>query len=117
MSYDKNNVFARILRKEIPANMVYENEIALAFHDIHPSAPLHILVIPKGEFIAFDDFVAKASAEEILGFTQTILHVIQIFDLQENGYRLLSNQGLYGGQEVPHFHVHILGGKQLGPLV
>lgn len=117
MSYDKNNVFARILRKEIPMNLIYENDVALAFHDIQPRAPLHILVIPKGEFIDFDDFAAQASPEEILGFTQAMHHVIQTFDLQKDGYRILSNKGLHGGQEVPHYHVHILGGKHLGPLV
>jgi diadenosine tetraphosphate (Ap4A) HIT family hydrolase len=115
VEYDKNNVFARILRKEIPANIVYENDVALAFHDVYPKAPTHILVIPKGEFIAFDDFAAQASAEEIIGFNQAVHHVIQTFSLQEKGYRLLSNQGLHGCQEVPHYHVHILGGKHLGP--
>ena len=102
MKYDKNNIFARILRKEIPANVVYENDVALAFHDIYPKAPLHVLVIPKGEFITFDNFAAHASPEEIIGFTQAMHHVIQNFDLQDKGYRILSNQGLHGGQEVPH---------------
>lgn len=117
MGYDKNNIFARILRKEIPADIIYEDEYALAFHDINPKAPIHILIIPKGEFISFFDFAEKASPEIVHGFTNTIHQVIQLFDLQKDGFRLLSNHGLHGGQEVPHFHVHIFGGRPLGRMI
>lgn len=117
MAYDKNNIFARILRQEIPAQVVFENDHALAFRDINPQAPVHILVIPKGEYMAFSDFATKASAEEILGFTRAVQDVIKQFDLEDKGCRILSNQGLNGGQEVPHYHVHIFGGKPLGPMI
>lgn len=117
MVYDKNNIFARILRKELPAEVVYENDYALAFHDIHPKAAVHILVIPKGEYISFFDFSDKASPDLILGFTKAIRHVIQSFNLQKEGFRLLSNDGVHGGQEVPHYHVHIFGGQPLGRMI
>lgn len=117
MGYDKNNVFAQILRKEIPANVIYENEYALAFHDINPKAPIHILVIPKGEYISFLDFSAKATPTFVYGFTKAIQHVIELFDLEKEGFRLLSNHGHHGGQEVAHFHVHIFGGRPLGPMI
>jgi histidine triad (HIT) family protein len=117
MKYDKNNIFARILRKEIPAHIVYEDDYALAFHDIYPKAPFHILVIPKGDFISFFDFSEKATADLMVGFTKAIHQVIQLLDLQKHGFRLLSNHGLHGGQEVPHYHVHIFGGRPLGPLI
>lgn len=114
MEYDKNNIFARILRKEVPAQIVYEDNYALAFHDINPKAPVHILVIPKGEFISFFDFTEKASPALVLGFERAIRQVIQDFNLQETGFRLISNHGIHGGQEVPHYHVHIFGGRPLG---
>lgn len=117
MQYDTNNVFARILRKEIPADIVYEDEYVLAFHDANPKAPIHILVIPKGEYISFFDFSEKASSEVMYGFTKAIHHVLQSLGIQKEGFRLLSNHGLHGGQEVPHFHVHILGGRPLGPMI
>lgn len=117
MRYDKNNVFARILRKEIPAGIIYEDDYALAFHDIHPKAPIHILVIPKGEFISFYDFSKNASPDLMVGFTQAVGQVIQLFDLQKNGFRVLSNHGAHGGQEIPHYHVHIFAGRPLGPMV
>jgi diadenosine tetraphosphate (Ap4A) HIT family hydrolase len=117
MDYDKNNIFARILRKEIPANIVYENEYALAFHDINPQAPVHILVIPKGEYISFFDFSEKASPELLEGFTKALHHVIKSLDLQKEGFRVLSNHGIHGGQEVPHYHVHIFGGRPLGRMI
>lgn len=117
MEYDQNNIFAKILRKEVPANIVYEDNYALAFDDIYPKAPIHILVIPKGEYISFLDFSEKATPEFIFGFTKAIQKVIQSFNLQKEGFRLLSNHGLHGGQEVPHFHVHIFGGRSLGPMI
>jgi len=117
MEYDKNNIFARILRKEIPAQVVYEDDYALAFHDINPKAPVHILVIPKGEFISFYDFAEKASSALMVGFEKAIHHVIRTFNLQEMGFRLLSNDGAHGGQEVPHYHVHIFGGRPLGRML
>lgn len=117
MDYDKNNIFARILRKELPAKVVYEDDYALAFHDINPKAPVHVLVIPKGEYISFFDFSEKASADFIHGFTKAIHLVLQSLNLQKEGFRLLSNDGIYGGQEVPHYHVHIFGGRPLGPMI
>lgn len=117
MKYDKNNVFAQILRKEISANIVYEDEYALAFHDVNPRAPIHILMIPKGEYISFFDFSEKAPPEFVQGFTKAIHHVIKSFDLQKEGFRLLTNHGSHGGQEVPHYHVHIFGGRPLGRMI
>lgn len=117
MEYDNNNVFARILRKEIPATIVYEDEYALAFHDVFPKTPVHILVIPKGEFISFFDFSEKAPPELMVGFTKAIHHVIKSFGLQKDGFRILSNHGQHGGQEVPHYHVHIFGGRPLGRMI
>jgi diadenosine tetraphosphate (Ap4A) HIT family hydrolase len=115
--YDRDNVFARILRGEIPNKTVYEDEWALAFHDIAPQAPLHILVIPKGEYVSWDDFAAKASPEEIVGFVRAVAHVAREQGLVEPGYRLLANTGAQAGQEVPHLHVHIFGGRPLGPML
>lgn len=117
MKYDRNNVFAKILRREIPANIVYEDEYALAFHDINPKAPVHILVIPKGDYISFLDFAEKATPDFIHGFTRATHHVIQSAGLEKEGFRLLSNSGLHGGQEVPHFHIHIFGGRPLGRML
>jgi histidine triad (HIT) family protein len=116
-AYDDNNIFAKILRGEIPCNKVYEDAHALAFHDIRPQAPVHVLVIPKGKYVSFDDFSAKASAEEIVGFTRAVGHVARELELDVPGYRLLANIGADGGQEVPHFHVHIFGGRRLGPML
>ncbi|MBV1837425.1 histidine triad nucleotide-binding protein [Acetobacter estunensis] len=115
--YDPNNIFARILRGEIPCKKVFENEWALAFHDIGPKAPVHVLVIPKGAYVSYADFSAKASSDEIVGFTRAVGHVAQMLGLEENGYRLISNVGPHSGQEVPHFHVHLLGGGPLGALI
>ena len=117
MKYDKNNIFARILRKDLPATIVYEDEYALAFHDISQKAPVHILVIPKGEFISFFDFSEKATPELMIGFTKAIHQVIKSFALQNDGFRILSNHGVNGGQEVPHYHVHIFGGRPLGRMI
>lgn len=115
--YDQNNIFAKILRGEIPNRTVYEDEWALAFHDINPQAPLHVLVIPKGAYVSWDDFSAKASAEEIAGFIRAVGHVAREAGLVEPGYRLLANIGGHGHQEVPHLHVHLFGGRPLGPML
>ena len=115
--YDVQNVFAKILRGEIPNKTVYEDEWALAFHDINPQAPLHVLVIPKGAYVSWDDFSAKASAEEIAGFIRAVGHVAREAGLVEPGYRLLANIGGHGHQEVPHLHVHVFAGRPLGPML
>lgn len=115
--YDANNVFARILRDEIPAKRVYEDEHALAFHDINPLAPTHVLVIPKGPFVSWDDFSANATDSEIAGFVRAVGKVAREAGLVEDGYRLLANTGLNSGQEVPHLHVHIFAGRALGPML
>ena len=117
LPYDPGNIFARILRGEIPNNTVYEDEYALAFHDIAPQAPVHILVIPKGAYVSWDDFSARASAEEIAGFVRAVGRVAREQKLVAPGYRLLANVGGHGGQEVPHLHVHLLGGRGLGPML
>lgn len=111
--YDKNNVFALILRGEIPTNKIYEDDFAIAFPDLHPKAPTHVLVIPKGEYTDFSDFTAHASAAETAGFFAAVGKVAQQLDVVESGYRLVMNTGKNGGQEVPHLHVHILAGKKL----
>lgn len=115
--YDDQNIFARILRGEIPNKTVYEDEWALAFHDINPQAPVHVLVIPKGHYVSWDDFSGKASDAEIAGFTRAVGRVARDLDLVEPGYRLLANIGQHGHQEVPHLHVHIFGGKQMGMML
>ncbi len=115
--YDDQNIFAKILRGEIPNRTVYEDEWALAFHDINPQAPEHVLVIPKGAYVCWDDFSAKASDAEIAGFARAVGHVARELGLVEPGYRLLANTGLDAHQEVPHLHVHIFGGKPLGPML
>ena len=115
--YDDTNIFARVLRGEIPAKRVYEDEHALAFHDINPQAPVHILVIPKGRYVSWDDFSERASAEEIAGFVRAVGHVAREQGLVAPGYRLLANVGANSGQEVAHLHVHIFGGRGLGPML
>ena len=115
--YEDQNIFAKILRGEIPNRTVYEDEWALAFHDINPQAPLHVLVIPKGAYVSWDDFSARASAEEIAGFIRAVGHVAREAGLVEPGYRLLANIGGHGHQEVPHLHVHLFGGRPLGPML
>lgn len=117
LPYDDKNIFARILRGELPCNAVYDDEWALAFHDINPQAPVHILVIPKGAYVSWDDFSARASANEIAGFIRAIGHVARDLGLPAPGYRLLANIGGHGGQEVPHLHVHLFGGQWLGPML
>ena len=115
--YDDTNIFARILRGEIPSKKVYEDEWALAFHDINPQAPVHVLVIPKGPYCSFADFSATASEAEIAGFTRAVGAVARQLGLEAPGYRMLANMGEHGGQEVPHFHVHLFGGRPLGGMV
>ncbi len=117
LPYDDQNIFARILRKEIPSSPVYEDEWAYAFPDINPQAPSHILVIPKGNYVSWDDFSARASEAEIAGFIRAVGHVAREAGLVEPGYRLLANTGPHSHQEVPHLHVHILAGKPLGPML
>jgi diadenosine tetraphosphate (Ap4A) HIT family hydrolase len=117
MSYDPQNIFARILRGEIPCDRVYENDHALAFRDINPKAPVHVLIIPKGAYVSSSDFSAKASAEEIAGFVRAIHSVAEKSGVLESGYRLIANAGAHGHQEVPHFHVHLLGGRPLGAML
>lgn len=117
LAYDDANIFARILRGEIPAKRVYEDDFALAFHDINPQAPVHLLVIPKGRYVSWDDFSATASDAEIAGFVRAVGHVARAAGVAETGYRLLANMGQHGHQEVPHLHVHIFGGRQFHEMV
>jgi len=117
MSYDSNNIFAKIIRGEIPCKKAYEDDFALAFNDIKPKAPVHILVIPKGPYATYDDFASSAEDAEIVGFERAISKVIQAAGIIGDGYRLISNAGLHSHQEVPHYHVHILAGRDLGPLL
>ena len=115
--YDENNIFARILRGELPSKAVYEDDCVLAFHDIHPLAPAHILVIPKGPYVSWDDFSEKASDAEIAGLVRAVGRIARDQGLVERGYRVLANVGLDSGQEVPHLHLHIFAGRPLGPML
>ena len=115
--YDDSNIFARILRGELPCRKVHEDDYSLAFHDINPSAPIHILVIPKGRYVSWDEFSERGSAEEIAGFVRAVGRIARDQGLVEPGYRLLANVGGDSGQEVPHLHVHIFGGRPLGPML
>lgn len=117
LPYDDGNIFARILRGEIPAKRVYEDDHALAFEDIAPQAPQHILVIPKGAYVSWDDFSARASDAEIAGFVRAVGLVARTAGMVEPGYRLLANVGRDGGQEVPHLHVHVFAGRSLGRMI
>ena len=117
MAYDPNNIFARILRGEISCQKVFENEHVLAFRDINPQAPLHVLVIPKGAYVSMDDFSAKASAEEIVAFVRAIGEIARREGAAESGYRILANHGRDAHQEVPHLHVHIFGKRPLGRML
>ena len=117
LPYDDQNIFARILRGEIPNRTVFENEWALAFHDIAPQAPVHVLVIPKGAYVSWDDFSARASEAEIAGFIRAVGQVARDLGLVAPGYRLLANLGQHGHQEVPHLHLHLFGGRPLGPML
>lgn len=117
MAYDDNNVFAKILRGEIPCKKVLESRHALAFHDIHPQAPVHVLVIPKGPYVSMDEFSANAPEEEIADFIRALGEVARILGVEKSGYRVLSNIGRHANQDVPHLHCHIFGGKPLGPML
>ncbi|MCH8684035.1 histidine triad nucleotide-binding protein [Pedomonas mirosovicensis] len=116
-TYDTNNIFARILRGEIPCKKVYEDEFALAFHDINPQAPTHVLVIPKGEYVSMVDFTANAPESLIAGFFKAVGKVADELGLVDGGYRILANAGVNAHQEVPHLHVHIFAGAPLGPML
>ena len=115
--YDDTNIFARILRGEIPCRKVHEDAWSLAFHDINPQAPTHVLVIPKGRYISWADFSARAGEAEIAGFVRAVGQVARELGLEEPGYRLLANIGEHAGQEVPHLHVHLFAGRGLGPML
>ena len=115
--YDDQNIFARILRGEIPSRRVFENEWAVAFHDINPQAPQHVLVIPRGRYVSLADFTASASDAEIAGLYRAVGTVARDLGLEEHGYRTLTNTGEHAGQEVPHFHLHLFGGAPLGPML
>jgi histidine triad (HIT) family protein len=117
MAYDPNNVFARILRGEIPCKKIYENDHVLAFHDINPQAKIHALVIPKGAYVSMDDFSAKASAAEIAALFQAVGKVARDLGVADSGYRILANSGRHSHQEVPHLHIHIFGGQPLGRMI
>lgn len=117
LPYDDQNIFAKILRGEIPSNRVYDDDFAIAFHDINPQAPTHLLVIPKGAYVSWDDFSARAGDAEIAGFIRAVGTVARAAGLVEPGYRLLANIGQHGHQEVPHLHVHVFGGRPLGPML
>jgi histidine triad (HIT) family protein len=115
--YDDSNIFARILRGELPSSKVYEDEHVLAFNDIHPLSPTHILVIPKGPYVSWDDFSEKASDAQIAAFVRAVGRIAREAGLVEPGYRVLANVGMNSGQEVPHLHAHIFGGRPLGPML
>lgn len=116
-AYDETNIFARILRGEIPCDKVYEDDHALAFRDINPQTPTHVLVIPKGAYASFDDFSEKATAEEVAGFVRAAGKIARDLGVVEPGYRILANTGPDAHQEVPHFHLHIFAGKDLGRMI
>ena len=115
--YDPDNIFAKILRDEIPSTRVFEDGHAIAFHDINPQAPNHLLVIPRGAYVSWDDFTARATDTEIAGFVRAVGTVARNAGLVDDGYRLIANVGWDGGQEVPHLHVHVFAGKPLGPML
>jgi len=115
--YDTENVFAKIINGQLSAKKVYEDDKILAFHDIHPESPTHILVLPKGEYIDFSDFITKASSDEVKNYFNKIVDIIKELGLEENGYRLITNKGSQSGQSVFHFHMHILSGRQLNGLI
>jgi diadenosine tetraphosphate (Ap4A) HIT family hydrolase len=117
MAYDSDNIFAKILRGEIPCDKVYEDDYALAFHDINPQAPVHTLVIPKGEYVSMADFTAQAPGELITGFFRAVGETARELGLEEGGYRILANSGKNAHQEVRHLHIHIFSGKKLGPML
>ena len=115
--YDPDNIFAKILRKEIPCEVIYEDDFALAFHDLYPQAPVHVLLIPKGSYVSIDDFTANATDAEVVGFFRAVGIVARKLELAEPGYRVISNCGADAHQEVPHLHIHLVGGKPLGKIL
>ena len=117
MAYDNDNVFAKILRGEIPCKKVHEDAHTLAFHDINPLSPVHVLVIPKGAYTSMTDFTANASDAEIAALFRAVTQVAEMVGVKDDGWRMLSNIGVNGGQEVPHLHIHIFGGKRLGRMM
>ena len=117
MSYDTENIFAKILRNEVPCETVFHNEHVLAFKDIQPAAPVHILVIPRGHYVSYDDFIEKASTEAVHAFFTAVQQIAKEHGVDKTGYRLITNHGEDASQTVPHFHMHILGGRPLGGLV
>lgn len=117
MTYDSGNIFARIIRGDIPCEPVYQDDQVLAFHDISKAAPVHVLVVPKGEYVSLDDFAAKAGGDEVSYFFRKVRDIANDLGLAESGYRVICNHGADASQTVPHFHVHILGGRKLGGLL
>jgi len=115
--YDENNIFARILRGELPATKVLETQHSIALHDINPLAAVHVLVIPKGAYVSWDDFAARASEAEIADFVRAVAETARLVGAEPQGYRVLANTGKRAGQEVPHLHVHLFGGQPLGPML
>jgi diadenosine tetraphosphate (Ap4A) HIT family hydrolase len=115
--YDNNNLFAKIIRGEIPCDKVYEDERVIAFKDKFPAAPVHVLVLPKGQYQSFHDFSTQASAEEVVHFFKKVSDIAESLGLEQSGYRLIANHGSDASQTIPHFHMHILGKRRLGPLV
>ncbi len=115
--YDQNNVFARILRGEIPSKTVYQDEFVVAIEDMHPAAPVHVLIMSRGEYTSFDDFVTKAPEGLVSRFFKTVQRIAQQLNVPESGYRLIANHGKNASQSVPHFHVHLIGGRLLGALL
>ena len=116
MTYNDNNIFAKIIDKKLPTKIILENEYAIAFNDIAPQAPIHILIIPKGKYVKYDDFLNKASKDEIYYFFELISQLVKDYDLENEGYRLITNAGRNANQEVSHFHFHLLAGKNLGKM-
>ena len=116
MTYNDNNIFAQIIGKKLPTKIISENEYAIAFNDIAPQAPIHILIIPKGKYIKYDDFINKASKEEIHKFFMLINQLVKDYNLENSGYRLITNAGKNANQEVPHLHFHLLAGQNLGKM-
>ena len=117
MSYDPNNIFARILRGEIPCKKVYEDDNILAFHDIHPQAPVHVLIIPKGPYVNAGDLAEKGSDAELAALLRAVPKIAELTGVKDSGYRIMANIGRDGHQEVPHLHLHLFGGRQLGRMV
>jgi len=117
MKYDTNNIFAKIISGDLPCDKIYEDEHVIAFHDINPKAPIHALVLPKGQYISFDDFSAKGSTDEISAFFRTVGKIARDLGVDKDGYRLIANHKTSAGQEVDHFHIHIIGGRPLGPMI